>query len=304
MIVWARHHRQALAAAIAGLWHTPLASLMTVAVIGITLALPAGLHVVLDNLGRLAGGWTQEAGEISVFLKTGTPTAAAEKLAERLRRDSDIVRVQHVTPDQALREFRARPGFGESLKALDSNPLPHLLVVRPAPALSGERLEPLRQRLAREPAVDQAVLDLAWVQRLQHWLELAGRFAAMLAVLLALGVLLIISNTIRLAVANRRDEIAVTKLVGGTNAYIRRPFLYGGALQGLLGGLLAWLLTLGALWALAGPIGELTRLYQSDFAAHGLPARELLLLVGGGTLLGWLGAFIASSVHLSAIEPT
>ena len=249
MIVWARHHRQALAAAIASLLRTPLASLMTVAVIGITLALPTGLHVVLDNLSHLTGGWTREAGEISVFLKPGTSTASAEKLAERLRRESDIAAVQHVTPDQALREFRARPGFGESLKALDTNPLPHLLVVRPVASLSAESLDSLRQRLAKESAVDQAVLDLAWVRRLQNWLELAGRFAAMLALLLALGVLLIVSNTIRLAVANRRDEIAVTKLVGGTNAYIRRPFLYGGALQGLLGGLLAWLLTLG------GPMG-------------------------------------------------
>lgn len=304
MIVWARHHRQALAAAITSLLRAPLASLMTVAVIGITLALPTGLHVVLDNLSHLTGGWTREAGEISVFLKPDTSAASAEKLAERLRRESDIARVQHVTPDQALREFRARPGFGESLKALDTNPLPHLLVVRPLASLSAESLDSLRQRLAKESTVDQAVLDLAWVRRLQNWLELAGRFAAMLALLLALGVLLIVSNTIRLAVANRRDEIAVTKLVGGTNAYIRRPFLYGGALQGLLGGLLAWLLTLGALWALTGPIGELTRLYQSDFTAHGLPARELLILVGGGTLLGWLGAFIASSLHLSAIEPT
>ncbi|MEK7840923.1 MAG: Kdo hydroxylase family protein, partial [Pseudomonadota bacterium] len=218
MIVWARHHRQALAAAIASLLRTPLASLMTVAVIGITLALPTGLHVVLDNLSHLTGGWTREAGEISVFLKPGTSTASAEKLAERLRRESDIAAVQHVTPDQALREFRARPGFGESLKALDTNPLPHLLVVRPVTSLSAESLDPLRQRLAKESAVDQAVLALAWVQRLQNWLELAGRFAAMLALLLALGVLLIVSNTIRLAVANRRDEIAVTKLVGGKSA--------------------------------------------------------------------------------------
>ncbi|OGI40150.1 MAG: hypothetical protein A2140_10740 [Candidatus Muproteobacteria bacterium RBG_16_62_13] len=304
MIVWARHHRQALAAAVASLLRAPLASLMTIGVIGITLALPAGLHVVLDNLSRLTGGWTQEAGEISVFLKSGTSTATAEKLMERLRRDPEMTRVQHVTPEQALREFRSRPGFGESLKALDTNPLPHLLVVRPAPSLPAERLEQLRQRLAKETAVDQVVLDLAWVRRLQNWLELAGRFAAMLAALLALGVVLIISNTIRLAVANRRDEIAVTKLVGGTNAYIRRPFLYGGALQGLLGGLLAWLLTLAALWALSGPIGELTRLYQSEFSAQGLPVREWLLLVGGGTLLGWLGAFLVSSRHLSAIEPT
>lgn len=303
MIVWARHHRQALAAAVASLLRAPLASLMTIGVIGITLALPAGLHVVLDNLGRLTGGWTQEAGEISVFLKSRTSTATAEKLLERLRHDQDVTRVQHVTPEQALREFRSRPGFGESLKALDANPLPHLLVVRPSPSLSADRLEQLRLRLSKETAVDQVVLDLAWVRRLQNWLELAGRFATMLAALLALGVVLIISNTIRLAVANRRDEIAVTKLVGGTNAYIRRPFLYGGALQGLLGGLLAWLLTLAALWALSGPIGELSRLYQSDFAAHGLPFREWLLLVGGGALLGWLGAFLVSSRHLSAIEP-
>jgi cell division transport system permease protein len=304
MIVWTRHHRQALAAAVASLLRAPLASLMTIGVIGITLALPAGLHVVIDNLGRLTGGWAQEAGEISVFLKSGTSEATAGKILDRIKRDPDVARVQHVTPGQALRELRARPGFGESLKALDTNPLPHLLVVRPASSVATGNLDPLRERLAGLAGVDQVVLDLAWVRRLQSWLELAGRFAAMLAALLALGVLLITSNTIRLAVANRRDEIAVTKLVGGTNAYIRRPFLYGGALQGLLGGLLAWLLTLAALWALSGPIGELTRLYQSGFAAQGLPAREALWLVAGGAGLGWLGAFFASQRHLSSIEPT
>jgi len=304
MIVWARHHRQALSAAVASLLRAPLASLMTIGVIGITLALPTGLHVVLDNLNRLSGGWTQESGEISVFLKAGTSRSTAEKLADRWRGVKDVARVRHVTPEQALREFRSRPGFGESLKALDTNPLPHLLVVQPAGTQTPERLEQLRNRLAGESTVDQAILDLAWVRRLQSWLELANRITTMLAALLALGVVLIISNTIRLAVANRRDEIAVTKLVGGTNGYIRRPFLYGGTLQGLLGGLLAWLLTLAALWAISGPISELTSLYQSSFTTQSLGPRETLLLVSGGGLLGWLGAFFATSRHLASIEPT
>jgi cell division transport system permease protein len=296
-------HAQACLGSLGGLARAPFASLMTIAVIGITLALPAGFYLVIDNIQRLSRGW-EGNGQISLFLRHEVGEDATQKLAERIRRLPSVDRVEYISREQALAEFRRLSGFGAALDSLDRNPLPAVLVVRPAAAHQQPAdLEALVKELGAFREVDLAQLDLEWIRRLSAWLALAQRGVWLLAGLLGLAVLLIVGNTVRLAVLSRREEIEVTKLVGGTNAFIRRPFLYSGLSQGLLGAALAWLLVSLGLVLLSGPISELGSLYGSEFRITGLELNGTLALLGTGALLGWLGSRMAVTRHLRAIEP-
>lgn len=296
-------HAQVFFYSLGQLTRTPVATFLTVAVIGITLALPAGLYVAIENVQRLARGW-EDNGQISLFLKQDVPGSSIEKLAEKIRRLPAVSWVDYVSRDAALAEFKRLSGFGEALNALDRNPLPAVLVVHPAAAyMHPDKLQTLLKDLRRYNEVDIAQLDLDWVRRLHAILELARQGVLILASGLAVAVLLIVGNTIRLAVLNRRDEIEITKLIGGTNAFIRRPFLYAGTLQGLLGALLAWLLLALGLLFLSDPINILAGLYGSRFEAENLGFLATLTLIGSGGLLGWLGSRLAVSRHLRAIEP-
>ena len=296
-------HAQVFFYSLGQLARTPVATFLTVAVIGITLALPASLYVAIENVQRLASGW-EDNGQISLFLKQDVPGAAIEKLADKIRRLPAVSWVDYVSREAALTEFKRLSGFGEALNALDRNPLPAVLVVHPAAAHAHpDKLQALLKDLRRFNEVDIAQIDLDWVRRLHAMLELARQSVLILAAGLAIAVLLIIGNTIRLAVLNRRDEIEITKLIGGTNAFIRRPFLYTGTLQGLLGALLAWLLVGLGLLLLADPIDNLAGLYGSRFEAENLGILASLALIGAGGLLGWLGSRLAVGRHLRAIEP-
>ena len=296
-------HAQVFFYSLGQLTRTPVATFLTVAVIGITLALPASLYVAIENVQRLASGW-EDNGQISLFLKQDVPGAAIEKLADKIRRLPAVSWVDYVSREAALTEFKRLSGFGEALNALERNPLPAVLVVHPAATHAHpDKLQALLKDLRRFNEVDIAQIDLDWVRRLHAMLELARQGVLILAAGLAIAVLLIIGNTIRLAVLNRRDEIEITKLIGATNAFIRRPFLYTGTLQGLLGALLAWLLVGLGLLLLAGPIDNLAGLYGSRFEAENLGILATLALIGSGGLLGWLGSRLAVGRHLRAIEP-
>ena len=296
-------HAQVFFYSLGQLTRTPVATFLTVAVICITLALPAGLYVAIENAQRLASGW-EDNGQISLFLKQDVTGAAIEKLADKIRRLPAVSWVDYVSREAALTEFKRLSGFGEALNALERNPLPAVLVVHPAATHAHpDRLQALLKDLRRFNEVDIAQIDLDWVRRLHALLELARQGVLILAAGLAIAVLLIIGNTIRLAVLNRRDEIEITKLIGGTNAFIRRPFLYTGTLQGLLGALLAWLLVGLGLLLLADPINNLAGLYGSRFEAENLGILATLALIGSGGLLGWLGSRLAVGRHLRAIEP-
>ena len=296
-------HAQVFFYSLGQLTRTPVATFLTVAVIGITLALPASLYVAIENVQRLASGW-EDNGQISLFLKQDVSGTAIEKLADKIRRMPAVSWVDYVSREAALTEFKRLSGFGEALNALDRNPLPAVLVVHPAAKHSHpDKLQALLMDLRRFNEVDVAQIDLDWVRRLHAMLELARQGVLILAAGLAIAVLLIIGNTIRLAVLNRRDEIEITKLIGGTNAFIRRPFLYTGTLQGLLGALLAWLLVGLGLLLLADPINNLAGLYGSRFEAENLGILATLALIGSGGLLGWLGSRLAVGRHLRAIEP-
>lgn len=296
-------HAQVFFYSLGQLARAPFASLLTMAVIGITLALPAGLYSILGNLERIGSGW-EGAGQISLFLKRDTQQASINRVLETIRRLSTVDGIEYISPEAALKEFKRLSGFGDALEALGRNPLPPVLVVKPAATQNQpQALQHLARELQSFPEVDIAQLDLEWVRRFQAVLALARRGVVLLALLLGLAVLLIIGNTSRLAILNRRDEIEIVKLIGGTNAFIRRPFLYAGLQQGVLGALAAVLLVQTCLGLLARPIRDVASLYGSIFRLEGLDpaAMAWLTLIGGA--LGWLGSRIAVSRHLGTVDP-
>lgn len=293
-------HAQVLFAALGQLARAPLATALTLAAIGITLALPSGLYVMLNNLERLSAGWERST-QISLFLKRDISEAGAHKLAQQVRALPTVTGVDFISRETAFAEFKRDSGFGAALNALDSNPLPAVLIVRPA-ASDPLAIETLVASLARLPGVDLAQLDIEWLRRLASLLQLAERGVLLLAVLLSLAVLLIIGNTIRLVVVTRQTEIEIVQLVGGTPAFIRRPFLYTGLLQGLFGGLLAWLLVDASLLFLNGPAQELAGLYGSGFGLTGLGLGAGTTLALGGAALGWAGARLAVGQQLRRFD--
>lgn len=303
MTAYVLRHLQVFFYSLGQLVRAPVASLMTIAVIGITLALPSGLYVVIHNVQRLSAGWDGSA-KISLFLKRDTSDEVAQLLSQKIRRMPAVATVEYLSPASALAEFKRLSGFGEALDALDYNPLPPVLIVQPVAELDNPaRLEELVDKLGQDGAVDLAQLDLEWVKRLHALLQIARRGVWILATLLGLAVVLIIGNTIRLAVLNRRDEIEIIKLVGGTDAFIRRPFLYTGLLQGISGGLAAWLLVSLSLGLLATPVRDLASLYASSFHTETLGVQGVGILVAAGAILGWFGSRIAVGRHLRDIEP-
>lgn len=307
LAVYLLRHLQVFFYSLGQLWRTPLSTLMTAAVIGIALSLPAGLQVLLSNAQHLSQGWNGAA-QISLFLKSGVNAGQARALARQLRQRTGITHVQYISKAEALAEFKRLSGFGAALTALDSNPLPAVLVIHPTlSSPSGttgiHSTRNLLARLRRLPQVDIAQLDMQWVKRLYAILDIVHRGVLLLAALLALAVILIVGNTIRLAIQSRREEIVVIKLIGGTDAFIRRPFLYTGFWYGLFGGIIAYVLIALALFALDEPVRQLAGLYGSGFQLHTLGAGISMTLLSGSILLGLLGSWIAVGRHLRAIEP-
>lgn len=295
-------HAQNFLGAFGRLIRQPVGSAMTVIVIAIALALPAGLRVLLNNFETLSGSWAG-AIDFSVYLTMEVEESRARELAVELEGRDDVTQVVFVPRDAALEEFQSYSGFGAALDALEENPLPHALVVRPA-GDSRELIEALAGDLTELAETDLVQVDTAWVERMRSIVLLVARIVDLATVLLALAVVLVIGNTIRLEINNRRTEIEVVKLVGGSDAFIRRPFLYMGLSYGLSGGLLA-MLTIGlSLFTLAAPVRSLAGLYGSSFELRGLTPEQALLLLGAGAVLGWAGAGIATARHLRAIEPT
>lgn len=300
---WQAHHSTCAIETLVRLLRSPLQSVLTWLVIAVATALPATLYVALENIQALGYQW-QDSSQISVFLRRDASAQAITEWRQLLASRQDIAELTYISPEQAMSEFRQHSGLGDVLDDLEQNPLPPVLLVQPATAASqGAALETLLYDLQAHPLTDDARLDMMWVQRLEQLLLLAGRTVFFLALLLVLGLLLVIGNTIRLAIESRRAEILVVKLVGGTDAYVRRPFLYTGLWYGLGGGLIALILLAAGLHWLSPPVSQLASLYQSDFKLEGLDfitSAQLVLLAG---LVGLAGAWLAVGRHLSAIEP-
>src|SRR5690606_28995191 len=297
------HHRQVARDSLRRLLQRPLGSLVTWAGIAIALALPAGLFALLSNVEQLGQHWSGTP-RITLYLDLRVGETEAYRLQQSLQQRKDVAEVAYISPQAALAEFRQQSGLGEAIDYLDENPLPPVLVVTPAADLaSAAAVEALLKELQNLAQVGRAQLDMDWVKRLYSLMTLVERLAWALGIMLAAAVLLVVGNTIRLNIENRREEIVVIKLVGGTDAFVRRPFLYTGLWYGLGGGILAWILVFFWILWLSGPVEELARLYFMEFDLEGLGLEATLTLLFGGMALGWVGAWLAVRRHLSAIEP-
>jgi cell division transport system permease protein len=296
-------HVQSLLGSLGRLARNPFSTALTVLVIALALALPTALRLLVLNAQAATGGFSS-AIELSVYLKTDVPLIKAQQLERNVRQRADVAHVELIPADKAMEEFRNYSGFGVALEALKDNPLPHVLHVEPrADAQTAAAVESLRRYFTAWPEVDLVQVDTEWVQRFNAILDVLRHLLAIAAVLLGAGVLAVIGNTIRLEILNRRAEIEVTKLVGGSNAFVRRPFLYTGVLYGLAGALLAWAIVEAAVVALGGPISTLAELYGSRFSLQGPPRDDVGVLLATGIVLGWMGAWISAARHLRRIEP-
>jgi cell division transport system permease protein len=296
-------HLQALLGSLGRLARSPLSTFLTLLVIALALALPASLKLFVTNAQAATGNFGH-AIDLSVYFKTDVPLAKAQQLAAAARARADVAEVTLIPADKGLEDFRNYSGFGDALAALKENPLPHVLHVRPRDtASSPAALEALRGYFGAWPEVGLVQVDAQWVQRFNAILEVLRQLLLIAAALLGVGVLAVIGNTIRLEIAGRRAEIEVIKLVGGSNSFVRRPFLYTGLLYGLGGALLAWGIIALAVGLLGEPVDRLARLYGSHFQLLGPSGAEIGALLGAGAALGWLGAWISAARHLRSIEP-
>lgn len=300
--IWLIRHASTCVAALGRLARQPFASLMTILVIAVTLALPATMHLVIKNASSISGSW-ENALDFSMYLNADITESDAADLAKIIEQRADVESVTVVTAEQALSEFKQHSGFGSALDYLTENPLPHALVVRPSAANTEQSMSLLNEELGNLPETDFVQVDTEWVQRFHAILEMLQSAIVMAAALLGAAIIVIIGNTIRLDIQNRREEIEVTKLIGASNAFVRRPFLYSGLWYGLGGGLLALALVGYGLYALADPVARLAGLYNSGFRALSLDLRESLAILALGMLLGLIGSWIAAARHMRRIEP-
>ncbi len=302
-LTWLARHVQNALASLGRLARQPLPTLMTTAVIGIAIALPSGLYLLVDDVRELTGNW-DGGSSISLFLTDGIDDRKAAVVRDTLARRSDVGDTRLITRAQALEEFRQRSDFGEALDLLDRNPLPAVILIRPAPfASSAADTERLAKELEQYREIALVRVDLQWIRRLEAITHTLERSILVLAGLLSTAVLLIIGNTVRLEIQNRHHEIEVIRLVGGTDAFIRRPFLYEGLWYGLLGALIALLLVTLGLGLMQGPVQHLAGLYASEFRLKLITPGTLLSILLGGPLLGLAGAWLAVGRHLARIQP-
>jgi len=297
------HHIRVFISSLGELSRRPIASMMTISVIAIALALPSGLYLLLHNLNQVSADWDSSA-QMSLFLKSDISAKKVERLAQRLNLRNDIESLKIITPDEALQDFIRISGFGDVLNSLDKNPLPAVIVIQPVvSSQTPAHVSQLLREMKKLPEVEIAQLDLEWVKRLYTMLDIANRAIWVISILLGIAVLFTVGNTIRLDIQNRKEEIIVTKLIGATNAFIRRPFLYTGLWYGLMGSTMALILTTVALSLLETPVHKLAVLYDSNFELIGLNFDNALLLIMISCLLSLGGSWLAVGRQLSKIEP-
>ena len=296
-------HAQVLIGSLGRIVQHPFAALMTMGVIAVALALPLFLTLLLQNARSATGNWN-EAYDLSVYMDKKAGAARVQSLAKQLRQRGDVAAVRLITAEQALAEFRSDSGFGSALDALGDNPLPDTLVVTPTLiASTPQGTESLKNAIATLSDVQTVQIDTDWVKRLHALLDLLRRVVLLTGGLLGVGIVLVVSNTIRLDILNRRAEIEVMKLVGASDGFTRRPFLYTGIWYGLGGGLLALMLVAVASTVLARPVAQLAFLYGSAFSLQGPKMITGLAVLGLSVGLSWLGSWLAATRHIRAIEP-
>lgn len=292
-----------LVASLGSMWRTPMASFMTIAVLGLSLTLPATLHVLVKNVQKVSSSF-DSASEITLFLKQNVSETKVQSLIARLNLYAEVDSTEYISPAQAMNEFKTLSGFGKALNYLDTNPLPAVVLVRPTESSkTPAAAEQLLKKLQKEREVALGKLDIQWLQRLNAIIRLLQESVYTLGVLLLSSVILIIGNTIRLSIMNKREEIEVMKLVGATEGFIQRPFLYTGIWYGFFGGFLAFLVLELMLWWLGAAITRVAESYNNSFILQGLTFGEFGYLMLIAITLGFIGSLLSVKRYVSQIEP-
>ncbi len=298
---WWQTHLRCLMASLGQLMQSPTSTILTVAVIGIALALPVGLSLVLNNIGQMTGT-VDTTNKISLYLKKDIGEKQITQLQKKLESNDQISEITFISSDQALEEYGQTSGQGDLIELLGDNPLPAVLNIQPAHEVSPDDLDMLVSKLEKLSEVELVQFDSHWAQRLHSIIQLLSKFATVLSTLLIASILLIIGNTIRVGIQSRIQEIQLSRLFGATNAFIRRPFLYSGLLYGFFGGILASLLLLISYIMLAGPLQELLSSYQVDLESSSSFYKYCLLTILGGALLGVISSWIAVYLYQKDLE--
>lgn len=296
-VAWLALHRECAIDALRRLWQQPAGSAMTLAVIAIALLLPSLLYVAGKNISQFSGSLDQ-ANMVTVYLQPEVSDADLDQLQTSVASQPGVAGVRYVSADQAASDFAEWSGLGDVINSLNENPLPASLLVQ----MSDTRYETavsLQQAFGNAPGVDFIQLDQAWLQRLESFMNLAQRAVLALVIVLSLAVLFITGNSIRTNIASREAEIRVMNLIGATNGFIARPFLYTGLWYGLLGGALAWVLLAALLLLVRAPASELLAWYGEQYSLQGMGTGASTVLLAGSALLGWCGARLSVSRHFT-----
>ncbi|MEO8003810.1 MAG: permease-like cell division protein FtsX [Betaproteobacteria bacterium] len=298
---WLLLHLHTLRMSLARLAHQPFATSLNIIVIGIALSMPAGFYLGLNNLQTFSRQLSSDP-QVSIFMSIDATAEEIRDVQQRLKSKSEIGRLEYISRDQALAKLKRGAGLADVIASLGKNPLPDAFVVT-ARGNDPQVLDRLHDEVRGWPKVDYVQLDAEWARKLDAALNVARVLVTLLTVLLAVALVAVTFNTIRLQILTRRDEIEVSKLIGATNAFIRRPFLYLGAVQGLAGGLAAWGIVAAAVLVLNIQLADLGGLYGTMVALDWPAAIEVVILLGFSAVLGWLGAWLSVSRHLWQIEP-
>lgn len=298
------HHKEAIKYSLSRLWQSSFSTWITLAAIAIALSLPSSLYLFLSNLKTLADE-KREVPTISVFLKQSVSEQLARDVGGLIEEKAEIDKVVFISRGEALADMSKASGFETVLTTLTENPLPHVLVVTPQLKIVGHSeldMENLVKKLKKYHEVDQVLMDIEWVKRLRGIFILTERAILIVSILLALTVLLVIGNTIKLNIENRKEEIEVSTLIGATKAYIQRPFLYTGLWYGLFGGVLSLVFVNLAVFSLISPVNALAELYYTSFSIQGLGFFNTLAILFSSSLLGLFGAWVAVGSHLRKLS--
>ncbi|WP_286263606.1 permease-like cell division protein FtsX [Thalassotalea atypica] len=303
-VSWPIRHLQQAIGSLGDMWRTPFTSMMTILVLGISLTLPATLHLFVKNADNIVSRWDSSS-EISLYLKLSVTEQQAQKLVRKINLFPEVEKVDYISSEQALENFKESSGLGKALEYLKDNPLPATLMVTPTQRASqASAAKELLAKLEQEREVDQGKLDLEWLNRLQAMAVLIEDIVIAVALMLCSSVVLIVGNTIRLAILHQKEAIAVMKMVGATDAFIQRPFMYTGAWYGIAGGFFASILIAVLASYLSGALVELTDLYHSSYQLERLSFSENMMLIGLAIALGLIGSYVSVRQHIRAIEPS
>ena len=297
------NHAHGLFSSLGRLSRTPFSSVMTILVLAVAISLAGGFYIVVANIQQLTGN-LQSSNQISLFLRDNVSENAGQKLAEQLKQNASVDSVKFITKKQAMEEFKANSGFGDALNALDSNPLPSVIEVLPKNVLeNNESIAKLMAEFKQLPQVEFAQIDMQWVEKVQTIMLIAGRGVVLVSLLLGLAVTFITGNTIRLELHNRQDEVFISKLVGATQSFIQRPFLYTGFWLGFISGFLGWMIITVMLLIVESPVEKLSTLYNGSFELLFLSFSEFILLLMISSVLAVAGSWAVLHYQLRQLKP-